>query len=114
MEAELIALASTSEEASWLRDLLYEIPMWKKPMPHVLLNCDSKAAIGRVQNKFYNGKSRTIRRKHSTVRSYVNNGAVTIEFMKSCDNLADPLTKSLAREKVLIVSKEIGLKPKEL
>ena len=26
MEAELIALASVSEEANWVRDLLYEIP----------------------------------------------------------------------------------------
>ena len=29
MEAELIALASTSEEANWLRDLLYKIPLWE-------------------------------------------------------------------------------------
>ena len=29
MEAELIALASASEEANWLRDLLYEIPLWE-------------------------------------------------------------------------------------
>ena len=28
MEAELIALALASEEANWLRDLLYEIPLW--------------------------------------------------------------------------------------
>ena len=27
MEVELIALASASEEANWLRDLLYEIPL---------------------------------------------------------------------------------------
>ena len=27
MEAELIALVSVSEEANWLRDLLYEIPL---------------------------------------------------------------------------------------
>ena len=29
MEAELIVLASTSEEANWSRDLLYEIPFGK-------------------------------------------------------------------------------------
>ena len=27
MEAELIALASANEEANWLRDLFYEIPL---------------------------------------------------------------------------------------
>ena len=43
MEAELIALASTTEEANWLRDLLYEIPLWEKPIPPILIHCDSIA-----------------------------------------------------------------------
>ena len=54
MEVELIALASTSEEANWLRDLLYEIPLWEKPIPPILIHCDSTAAIGRVRNRYYN------------------------------------------------------------
>ena len=70
MEAELIALASACEEANWLRDLLHEIPFWKKPIPRVLIRCDSTAAIDRVNNHFYNGKSRPIRRKHSNVRFF--------------------------------------------
>ena len=48
MEAELIELVSVSEEANWLRDLLYEILLWEKPIPHILIHCDSTAAIGRV------------------------------------------------------------------
>ena len=43
MEAELIALASTSEEEIWFRDLLYKIPP-------ILIHCDSTASIGRVKN----------------------------------------------------------------
>ena len=50
MEAELIALASANEEANWLRDLLYEIPLWKKPIPPILIHCDSIATISRVKN----------------------------------------------------------------
>ena len=50
MEAELIALASASEEANWLRDLLYEIPFWEKPIKPILIHYDSTAAIGRVKN----------------------------------------------------------------
>jgi hypothetical protein len=113
MEAELIALASASEEAGWLRDLLSEIPMWEKPMPPVLIHCDSTATIGRVRNKYYNGKSRSIRRKHSTVRSYINNGTINVDYIRTGDNIADPLTKALAREKIWITSRGMGLKPKE-
>lgn len=48
MEAELIALASASEEANWLRDLLYQISYVEKSIPPILIHCDSTATIGRV------------------------------------------------------------------
>ncbi|WMV16377.1 hypothetical protein MTR67_009762 [Solanum verrucosum] len=54
MEAELIALASANKEANWLRDLLFKIPYFEKPIPPILIRCDSTAAIGRVQNRYYN------------------------------------------------------------
>jgi hypothetical protein len=113
MEAELIALASASEEANWLRDLLYEIPLWEKPIPPILIHCDSTTAIGRVRNRYYNGKSRPIRRKHNIVRSYLSSGIVNVDYIKSCDNLADPFTKALARERVWNTSRGMGLKPIE-
>ena len=97
---ELIALALASEEANWLRDLLYEIPFWEKPIPAILIHCDSTAVIGRVKNRYYNGKSRPIRRKHSTVRSYLSSGIITVDYIKSNDNLADPFTKTLAKDRV--------------
>ncbi|KAL0357421.1 UNVERIFIED_CONTAM: putative disease resistance RPP13-like protein 3 [Sesamum calycinum] len=54
MEAELIALASASEEANWLRDLLFQIPYFEKPIAPILIHCASTAALGRVQNRYYN------------------------------------------------------------
>lgn len=56
MEAKLITLATTIEEANWLRVLLCEIPFWEKPIPPILIICDSTAAIGIVNNCCYNGK----------------------------------------------------------
>jgi hypothetical protein len=113
MEAELIALASASEEANWLRDLLYEIPLWEKSIPPILIHCDSTAAIGRVRNRYYNGNSRPIRKKHSIVRSYLSGGIVNVDYIKSCDNLANPFTKALARERVWNTLRGMGLKPIE-
>ena len=40
METELIALVLTSEEVNWLRDLLYEITLWEKLIPPILIHCD--------------------------------------------------------------------------
>ena len=100
METELIALVSTSEEENWLRDLLYEISLWEKPIPPVLIHCDSTAAIGKVKNRYYNGKSRPIWRKYSTVQSYLSSGIITVDYIKSNNNLADPFTKALANDRV--------------
>ncbi|CAJ2678824.1 unnamed protein product [Trifolium pratense] len=111
MESEMIALATASEEASWLRCLLSEIPLWEKPMPAVLIHCDSTAAIAKIENRYYNGKRRQIRRKHSTVRDLLTKGAVRVDHVRTDDNLADPLTKGLAREKVYSTSVKMGLMP---
>ena len=94
MKAELIVLASTSEESNWFRDLLYEILLWEKPIPPILIHCDSTTAIGRVKSRYYNGKSKPIRRKHNPVRSYLSNDIITVNYVKSNDNLADPFTKT--------------------
>ena len=94
--------------------MLYEIPLWEKPIPPILIHCDSTAAIGRVKNCYYNGKSRPIRRKHSTVWSYLSNGIITVDYIKSNDNLVDPFTKALAKDRVWNTSREMVLKSIEL
>src|SRR3954465_5613939 len=109
MESEMIALANASEEASRLRCLLAEIPLWEKPMSVVLIHCDSTAAIAKIENRYYNGKRRQIRRKHSTIRNCISKGAVRVDHVRTDENLADPLTKGLAREKVYNTSYKMGL-----
>ena len=111
MAAEFIALASCSKEAEWLRNLLIEISIWPKPMPPISLHCDSQATLSRAYSHIYNGKSRHIGLRHSYVRQLLTDGVITIDFVRSCQNLADPLTKGLARDLMWKTSKGMGLKP---
>ena len=111
MAAEFVALASCCKEVEWLRNLLIEIPIWPKPMPLVSIHCDSEATLSRAYSQIYNGKSRHIGLRHSYVRQLLTDGVITIDFVKSCQNLADPLTKGLARDIVFKTSKGMGLKP---
>ena len=111
MESEFIALDKTREEVEWLRNFLEDIPMWTKPVSAICIHCDSEAAIGQARNHIYNGKSRHIRRRHNTVRQLLSSGTISIDYVKSKDNIVDPLTKGLAREQVYKLSRGMGLKP---
>ena len=111
MESEFIALDKAGEEAEWLRNFLKDIPNWPKPVPAVCIHCDSQAVIGRARNVMYNGKSRHIRRRHDTVRQLLSSGIITIDYVKSKDNIADPLTKGLTREMIAKTSRGMGLRP---
>ena len=121
MESEFIALDKCGEEAEWLCHFLEDIPTWPdkcgeeaewlhhflediprcpKPVPPICIHCDSQSAIGRAQNSMYNGKSRHIRRRHTTIKQQLSTGVISIDYVKSKDNIADPLTKGLKRELV--------------
>ena len=111
MESEFIALDKCGEEAEWLRQFLEDIPKWPKPVPAIGIHCDSQSAIGRAHNNLYNGKSRHIRRRHNTIRQLLSTGVISVDYVKSKDNIADPLTKGLNRELVEKSSRGMGLKP---
>ncbi|GJY78769.1 hypothetical protein Tco_0484570 [Tanacetum coccineum] len=111
MTAEFVALASCSKEAEWLRDLLINIPLWPKPMPPISVHCDSQSTLSRAHNQVYNGKSRHIRLKHRQVNQLINDGVITVSFLRSSKNLADPFTKGLPRELIESTSQGMGLKP---
>jgi len=63
MESELIALATASEEAGWLRNLLLDTPLWEKSIPAVLIHCDSTAAIAKVHLE--TGSDQSVGRSYS-------------------------------------------------
>ena len=58
----------------------------------------------------YNGKSRHIRRRHNTIRQLLSSGIIRIDYVKSSDNVSDPLTKGLVRETVERSSMGMGLR----
>ncbi|KAL0320072.1 UNVERIFIED_CONTAM: Retrovirus-related Pol polyprotein from transposon TNT 1-94 [Sesamum radiatum] len=111
MKSEFIALDKVGEEAEWLRNFLEDIPCWTKPVPAIMIHCDSQSAIGRAQSGMYNGKSRHISRRHNTIRQLISSGIISIDYIKSKENLADPLIKGLSRDQVYCLSRGMGLKP---
>ncbi|KAL6316591.1 hypothetical protein AAG906_018846 [Vitis piasezkii] len=105
MEAEFIALAAIGKEAEWLRDLMMDIPFTANNVSTVSIHCDNQATLARAYSGVYNGKSRHISIRHEYVRQLIQNGIISISFVRSSGNLVDPFTKHLTRDLVRITSR---------
>ncbi|GJY68341.1 zinc finger, CCHC-type containing protein [Tanacetum coccineum] len=106
---EFVALAAAGKEAEWLKNLLLEIPLWVKPMAPISIRCDSAATLAKAYSQMYNGKSIHLGVRHSMIHKLIMNGVVSIEFVRSQQNLVDHLTKGLARDLVIKSAKGMGL-----
>ena len=107
MESEIVALATTGKEAEWLRNLVFEIPLWSKPVSPISIRCDSATTMAKAYSEIYNGKSRHMGVRHSMIHDWIANGVISIEFVRTHLNLADHLTKGLTR--VLVHKSVIGM-----
>ncbi|GKF63324.1 hypothetical protein Tco_0186772, partial [Tanacetum coccineum] len=101
---------NASNEAEWLRNLVYEIILWPKLMSTISIRCDSAATLAKAYSQVYNGKSRHLGVRHSMIRELIMNGVISVEFVKTQLNLADHLTKGLTRDLVRKAAIGMGLK----
>ena len=92
-----------------MKNFLASIPLGMKPTPSVSMHCDCQAAIAIAKNKTFNGKNRHIRLRYDVVKQLQKDGIISIDYVKSEVNLADPLTKPLGRKFILETSRGMGL-----
>ncbi|GJZ71481.1 zinc finger, CCHC-type containing protein [Tanacetum coccineum] len=90
------------------------ILLWSKPIAPISIRCDNAATLAKAYNQMYNGKSRHLGVRHSMIRELITNGVVYIEFVRSQRNLADHLTKGLARDLVLKSTEGMSLKSNQV
>jgi len=57
----------------------------------------------------YNRNFRHIHRRHNTIKHLLSNEVIFIDYVKSKDNIVDPLTKDLSRE-LVYVYRRMGIK----
>jgi Icc-related predicted phosphoesterase len=112
MEADLTALDTTTVEADWLCELLMDLPIVEKPLSAIMMNCDNQTVIAKVDSSKDNMKySRHIKRRLKSVRKMGNSGVITVGYVHTEKNLADPFIKGLSCNVIDNASKEMGLKP---
>ena len=73
------------------------------------IHCDNQATIARAKNKIYNGKSRHIRLRHKIVKQMLDDGIISLDYVRSELNISDPFTKPLWRKLVENTSRRMRL-----
>jgi hypothetical protein len=106
--AEYIALHDASHETMFLRQLLEGLNLAQsEPTP---LHCDNDAASRLAEDHMWHPQVKHIRVKYHSIRELVTNGELTVTRVRSCDNIADILTKALARPDFLRLRDYLGLR----
>jgi hypothetical protein len=106
MEAELAALDTATMEADWLCELLMDLPIIKKPLPAILINHDNQTVIVKVDSSNDNMKSsRHINRRLNSIKKMRKSEVITLYYIHTEKNLANPFTKGLSRNVIDAISK---------
>nr|GEX69899.1 zinc finger, CCHC-type [Tanacetum cinerariifolium] len=89
MESEFVTLVAAGKEVEWLKNLLPEIPLLVKLITPISIRCDNAATLAKAYSQMYNEKSRHLGVRQSMIRELITNKVVSIEFVRSQQNLTD-------------------------
>jgi hypothetical protein len=94
MEAEYMSSADSARQAVWLRLWLEDIGLGlgKDPLP--ILN-NNIGAVALAKNSVSHEKSKHIGMQHHFLREKVEGKVISLEHVRSAENLADLLTEAL-------------------
>jgi hypothetical protein len=93
-EAELTVLDIATIKVEWLPELLMDLPMDEKSISGILMNCDNKTVIVKVNSSKDNMKSsRHVKRRLKSVRK-LKTQVIALDYVRTAKNLADQFTKS--------------------
>ncbi len=93
-EAEYQALSSTVKEAMWMKCLLFDMGLYSGPF-NVMV--DNTSTISWATEFKVVSRAKHVDVMHHYVQEVFADKRLLIEYVPSCDQLADPLTKALGR-----------------
>ena len=89
----------TAKEAVWIKNFITGLGVVPSILDPLEMFCDNNRAIAQAKEPRSHQKSKHILRRYHLIREIVECGDVKISKVASGDNVTDPLTKQLARDK---------------
>ncbi|KAJ9542298.1 hypothetical protein OSB04_028804 [Centaurea solstitialis] len=108
-ESEYIAASDAAKEAVWLRNFLSDLRVVASVSRPIDIFCDNSGAVAQAKEPREHHKSRHVLRKYHLIREIIGRRDVRICKIPTEDNVADPLTKPLARVKHEAHANSIGM-----
>ena len=106
-EAEYVTACSASCEAVWLRKLLSDI--FDQQLDATCIHCDNQSCVKLSENPVFHDRSKHIEIKYHYIRDMVQRGAVKLLYVATEEQIADVLTKPLARMKFEYFRERLGV-----
>jgi hypothetical protein len=106
-EAEYIAASTASTQAIWLARLLSGL--LGRDTTTVEPQVDSKSALSLAKNLVFHESSKHIRVRYHFIRGCLEEGSIKAGYINTKDQLADLLTKSLGRIRLLELCSKTGM-----
>ncbi|GKB16801.1 ribonuclease H-like domain-containing protein [Tanacetum coccineum] len=106
-EAEYRALASATCEVIWLTNLLQDLNI--KIQKPITMFCDNKAAIQIASNPVFHNRTRHFEIDLHFIRDKMIDGIIKPTKIDSANNNADILTKGLAADQHMFLTKKLNL-----
>ena len=93
-EAEIMAASEAAKETIYLSTFLKELGMFPEDKP-AQLAVDNSAARDLAYNPQHHDRTKHIARRHFFIREMVEDGRLSVPYVRTTDNLADFFTKPL-------------------
>jgi hypothetical protein len=107
-EAEYIGQTQATREAVWLRRLLEELG--QEQLTSTVIYGDNQGAIALAKNPAFHGRSKHIDTQHHYIREKIADKTIELQYTPTDEQVADGLTKALARPSFERFRDAIGLR----
>ena len=111
-ESEYVALAETTKEIIWVRELMKAFDMKVEGSTTILT--DSQSCIAMLKNQKFSNKTKHIDTRYHFIKDMVLKGTIELAFVGTDNNTADLMTKPLSGVKTTYHRERIGLVEHEL
>ena len=105
-EAEYIATGLGCAQILWMKQTLGDFGL---TFSHVPIKCDNTSAISISKNLMQHSRTKHIEIRHHFLRDHAQKGDITLEFVRTEDQLVNIFTKPLNENQIFIIRRQLGV-----